>query len=586
MHERIIGGSLLLVAALAGCQEPEQPVEVDNRSPVLAEVPPPAITGGTLLALSDDRVLVADADRDRVHIVSISPARYDGDILFEAGAEPGRAVEGSEGLAHVVLRGAGELATIDTLGGELVERRQLCGDPRGIAFDEDSAQLFVACADGNLVVMDEDGGGADMHFVEPDLRDVVIEGGRLLISRMRSAEVLEVSMSGVLTGRRTPPRALDANPVVAWRMVKGQGEDDRVTLLHQFAATTPIPIAPPEDDTGNDDHGEDGGAPYGGGGFCMPPIVSAGVSTWEGQELVRSSQLAALTPAVDAAVRLDGKVAVASAGAPEGAPDVHITGEFDDDFCFGDNRSISTPGQPVALTFLSGSRLVVQSREPAALYVYSAALEHELTVELSSSSRFDTGHDLYHRTVDAQIACASCHPEGTDDGHVWLFEQLGPRRTQTPEVGLEGTAPFHWDGDMDDFRTLSNEVYTHRMGGPMQSEERAEAFARWIFSAERPPARSMVDADLHADGEQLFIDYGCASCHAGVRTSTNQTVAIRGKPLQVPSLRRIALRPPYMHDGRADTLRDAVLDMLDATQPDLPYTGQDVDAITAYLRTL
>jgi hypothetical protein len=90
---------------------------VDNRVLVVADVPPPAISGGTMLVLSDGRVLVADADRDRVHIVSVSPAAYLADVLFEAGVEPGRSVEGTNGLVHVVLRGAGEVATIDSHSG-------------------------------------------------------------------------------------------------------------------------------------------------------------------------------------------------------------------------------------------------------------------------------------------------------------------------------------------------------------------------------------------------------------------------------------------------------------------------------------
>jgi cytochrome c peroxidase len=168
---------------------------------------------------------------------------------------------------------------------------------------------------------------------------------------------------------------------------------------------------------------------------------------------------------------------------------------------------------------------------------------------------------------------------------VWQFESIGLRRTQSPEVGLEGSAPFHWDGDMDDFQTLSNEVYTHRMGGAMQSDERAAAFERWLFAAVRPAAGTEVDEPLRAQGEALFVDYGCASCHSGSRMSNEQTVEFRGKPLQVPSLRRVALRPPYMHDGRATDLRAAVLDMLEATAPQLSYSGQDVDAIVTYLRT-
>lgn len=561
---------------------------VDNRTPVIADVPPPAISGGTMLVLSDSRVVIADADRDRVHVVSISPARYEADVLFEAGAEPGRSVEGSNGLVHVVLRGAGDVASIDSFSGDILDRRHLCTDPRGIAFDEASARLFVACADGTLVAMPEDAnaGEVERRFIDPDLRDIVIDDGTLLISRLRSAEVLEVSMAGLVEiGRRSPQASSSAQPTVAWRMIGL--EPGRVAMLHQLSSTDPVRLSMPEDEDKDkhDDEGGDSGSPYG-GGFCESPIVSPGISTWDGLDEASTTQLGGSGPAVDFAMGPDGQFAIAVAGAPDGEPDVRF--DTSEDPCFGFEGgfgAVSTPGQPVSVAYLPDGRLLVQSREPSALYVYDTELSHELTIELSGKSRFDTGHDLFHVATSAQIACASCHPEGTDDGHVWQFEQIGARRTQSPEVGLEGSAPFHWDGDMDDFQTLSNEVYTHRMGGAMQSDARSAAFQGWLFAAVRAPAGTEVDESLRAQGEALFVDHGCATCHSGSRMSNETTVEFRGKRLQVPSLRRVALRPPYMHDGRAEDLRTAVLDMLDATAPEFSYSGQDVDAIVTYLRT-
>ncbi|KIG18792.1 surface antigen protein [Enhygromyxa salina] len=538
------------------------------------------------MVLSDGRVLVADADRDRVHVVSISPARFDADVLFEQGVEPGRSVEGTEGLAHVVLRGAGDVASIDINSGDIVERRHLCTDPRGIAFDAGTEQLFVACADGTLVTMPEhsDAGELERRFIEPDLRDIVIDGNKLLVSRLRSAEILEVPMTGAfVTGRRAPQASGSALPNVAWRML--EVEPGRVAMVHQLSTTEEVRLTAPDEGGGEDG---DSGAPYGGDGFCEPAIVSPAVSTWDGSSSPTATRMSAPTPAVDLAISPDGLIAIAAAGARDGEADVHFSNEGDNNDggdCFGFD-AISTPGQPVALAYLPDGRLLVQSREPSALYVYSAEREHELTIELSGKTRFDTGHDLYHRITAASISCASCHPEATDDGHVWKFQDIGMRRTQSPEVGLEGSAPFHWDGDMDDFQTLSNEVYTHRMGGSKQSDARAAAFERWLFSTKRAPAGSEVDATMRADGEALFASYGCITCHAGSRLTNDQTVEFRGKRLQVPSLRRVALRPPFMHDGRTPDLRAAVLDMLDATRPGTDYSGSDVDAIVTYLRTL
>jgi mono/diheme cytochrome c family protein len=243
-------------------------------------------------------------------------------------------------------------------------------------------------------------------------------------------------------------------------------------------------------------------------------------------------------------------------------------------------------GQVTAVAYDNGGRLVMQSREPARILVSEDEWSQPTVIELGGESRFDTGHEIFHRATDSGLSCASCHPEGTDDGHIWEFDGLGPRRTQALDVGLRDTAPFHWDGDMDDFDTLMSEVLAHRMGGKRQSTERADSFTRWVFDQERPAADDgQRDPGLVAQGEALFTAHACDKCHDGPALGGQRTERISGVAKQVPTLRRVSLHPPFMHDGRAHTLADAVRDMIDTTSP-LTATDADVEALTAYLRTL
>ena len=76
---------------------------------------------------------------------------------------------------------------------------------------------------------------------------------------------------------------------------------------------------------------------------------------------------------------------------------------------------------------------------------------------------------MFHVDAGGGVACASCHPEGGEDGRVWNFTCLGPRRSQSLRGGLSGTEPFHWDGDMPDFSTLVQTVFVGRMSGPQPS---------------------------------------------------------------------------------------------------------------------
>jgi len=95
-------------------------------------------------------------------------------------------------------------------------------------------------------------------------------------------------------------------------------------------------------------------------------------------------------------------------------------------------------------------------------------------------------------------------------------------------------------------------------------------------------------------GYGLFKSLGCVSCHQGVNVGGNlfehhsvfhPLASPHPAILRVPSLRNVAMTPPYFHDGSAPTLDDAVRKMGFA-QLDATLTDQQVTAIVAYLRTL
>ena len=114
-------------------------------------------------------------------------------------------------------------------------------------------------------------------------------------------------------------------------------------------------------------------------------------------------------------------------------------------------------------------------------------------------------------------------------------------------------------------------------------------------------------------GYALFKSYGCVSCHQGANVGGNMfqvfgvlneyfkrrgniTEADLGRynvtgniadrhSFKVPSLRMAALTAPYLHDGSAATLRDAV-DAMFEFQLGREAPDEDKDAIVAFIRTL
>jgi cytochrome c peroxidase len=119
--------------------------------------------------------------------------------------------------------------------------------------------------------------------------------------------------------------------------------------------------------------------------------------------------------------------------------------------------------------------------------------------------------------------------------------------------------------------------------------------------------------DEEKDGYRLFKSYGCASCHQGVNAGGNifqkfgvmgDYFADRGKVttadlgrfnatgdradlhvFKVPSLRNVALTPPYFHDGSASTLTEAV-EVMSKYQLGRRLPPEDVARIVAFLKTL
>jgi mono/diheme cytochrome c family protein len=197
---------------------------------------------------------------------------------------------------------------------------------------------------------------------------------------------------------------------------------------------------------------------------------------------------------------------------------------------------------------------------------------------------------LFHMDSSGGIACASCHPEGQDDGRVWTFNPIGARRTQNFAGGFLNTAPFHWEGDMGDFRTLVHDVFARRMGGGLPDDVQLEAFAKWIDAVPAVPAGAAADVDAALRGQALFEDaaVACASCHVGGTTNNLSYDVGTGGKFQVPTLRGIASRGPYLHDGCALTLNDRFgpCGGGDRHGRTSQLTAEQIADLVAYLETL
>src|SRR5262249_6978162 len=155
--------------------------------------------------------------------------------------------------------------------------------------------------------------------------------------------------------------------------------------------------------------------------------------------------------------------------------------------------------------FDAQNRYVVQYREPAKLVLETTDLVSE--IRLSSESRADTGLAMFYMNTSGGVACASCHPEGGVDGHVWQFADFGARVTQPLEGHVSARALFHWNGDLSDWPSLVGEVMMKRMSLPViPSAEQNGALLGWLDTiANRLPPDGLA-ADAIERGRATFQD--------------------------------------------------------------------------------
>lgn len=210
------------------------------------------------------------------------------------------------------------------------------------------------------------------------------------------------------------------------------------------------------------------------------------------------------------------------------------------------------------------------------------------------------GRHLFHLTTGRRTAadgraCASCHPDGRDDGMTWITAD-GPRQTPilVGRLDEELDAPFGWNGRND---TVDDHVQRtlHRLRGTgLDAEERRAIFAYLRHAA--PPPLPDQEATVVARGRELFEAHAmrCAYCHGVDDGSPDGRQHDFGHPapgdrrghFDTPSLRFIGRSAPYFHDGRYPTLAALLADHDSNMGGAFTLSSDDRFALERFLRTL
>jgi cytochrome c553 len=546
------------------------------------------IGGGSVELTSAGLAIVADSDRASVSVVDLAARTVVSTFALGEGDDPGRMAIDGAGHVHVVLRGSGELVDIDLATPSSAQRRPLCSAPRGIAWEASTDLLHVACAGGELVSLRAAGGAAVRTLVlADDLRDVVAADGVLYVSRFRDAELLVVSPSGAIV-RRQRPRALhlpgprstvDFRANVAWRLRAMPGGG--VAMLHQQAMTSPIDV---------DVDGYMGVADCLGVGVVAP---SMSIFTPDGG-VAGGGLITAPALLVDFGVVSDGSAFYfATATQSEGRMLVPVGGVFRvARAAFATDCVMPEWGEEMfdepAYAMVMVDDESVASLRPSGVRVGNPG-RTAVTTSLPSVAE-PAGRRLFDRSTVVGLACASCHPEGGEDGHIWDFQPVGPRRTQTLLGGLLGHEPFHWNGDQADMQAIMQVTFGERMLGDFGPTD-VTAIGQWLDAQPAIPGVAHDPAGI-ARGRALFerADVGCSSCHSGAAMTNDRNEDVgTGGSFQVPSLVGVMHRAPFLHHGCAPDLGDVVAGACaetDAHGRTSALTESERADLVTYLRSL
>jgi YVTN family beta-propeller protein len=557
---------------------------------------PPVVAGtsNSLLDLSPDgaRLLAANADNGTVSVVDTAARK----VLYEipVGEKPeGATWIGGGPLAAVAVYRENKVVLLDAAAGKVVATLPVAAEPYGIVSTRDGRRLYVTHEYPGIV-----------SEIDPAARKVLrqMQAGRRVRGIALSPDEKRLYVTEFHTAGLNAIDLASGAVVDTWR---GHSTDNlaRHVALHPRRPKAYV------------SHIRSIVERVDGNGSIFPHLtvytltppgegsrrLSFAMDTYNGVYVVTNPWESALSP--------DGtRLYTVYAG----TNDMNISQTNDDDY-----REIERVGRAVRVG--QNPRAVRVSPDGATVYVYNT-LDFEVGVYDADTMaergkikvcappktpEWVRGKVLFSTALPPMssrrwVACASCHPDGHADGRVWHNPE-GLRKT-TALFGMAHTHPLHWSADRDEAQDFE---YTIRgplmqgvglLGGPMKRKagfEKTEldealagrskdldalaVYCNSFDSTLSPHAPAPGKLSPAADrGKALFFSeaVGCAKCHSGpyytdsslkkpfnlhdVGTGNDDSSEKMGPLYDTPTLLGVYRTAPYLHHGKAQTLRDVL----------------------------
>lgn len=496
-------------------------------------------------------------------------------IKLPYGSRPyGICFDPQKDFGYVTLQGTGELLKIETLGRTIVETVHVGRSPRGIAITSDGTQILVT------------------QFISPEDNGLV---------RLIDAETMNVQQEIVL--------AFDVTPDFEDR---GRGVPNFLSSITISPDGMEAWIPSKKDNTAR-------GMFRDGLALEFDNTVRTIVSRIDLSSMTENSQMRTDINDADMACAVEfspyGNIAFV---ALQGVNKITMI-----DVASNSRLGLldSTGLAPQGLVMnADGSRLFVHNFLTRTVKVFNTediVLSNNFTpvVEATISTIISEnlapqvleGKQIFYNAADERmtfagyISCASCHLDGASDERVWDFTDRGEGFRNTHSLlgrGGMGMGNVHWTSNFDEIQDFENDMrngfkgkgflpdavfalVSDPLGNPKAGLSRElDALAAYVTSLNKvhaSPYRNN-DGSLTAngiEGEVIFQELGCGSCHAGQdftdrktgvlhdvgteqpSSGKRRTLALTG--FGTPTLKGIWETAPYLHDGSANTLKDVLV---------------------------
>lgn len=275
-----------------------------------------------------------------------------------------------------------------------------------------------------------------------------------------------------------------------------------------------------------------------------------------------------------------------------------------------------------SVTIYDISPIILGEGHPVLLKTVSVVTEEPLTPVVLQGKKIFYDASSKKLNQSGYMSCASCHLDGGQDGQVWDFTSLGEGFRNTIELnGRAGTAHgrLHWTANFNEIHDFENQLRAFGSGSGLMKDldfalteatlgepkagysEDLDALSAYVESLDKVSPSPFRDQNgsLTAEGEtgkNLFLQKSCNSCHQGAHFTDSPLSLLHdvgtinsssGKRLtsfltgfDTPTLKGVWGTAPYLHDGSAKTIEDAIIAHTKSVNP------EEARLIAAYVKQI